>query len=113
MALTWKDLITTILAAAVFGLYYAMSKGMSIPLVSGYRSAILVLLIVGMSMCAFSSANISQGNMFIKVASILGIVAFALIIYGLITGAKIAFTLLTAIILLLWLIATMRHVVGS
>lgn len=114
MALTWKDFVTTILAAVVFGLYYAMTKGIAVPLIPGYRAAMIVLFIIGISMCAFSSAsNASPGNLFITTASILGAASLILIIYGLITGAKLAFTLIAAAILLLWIIATARHILGA
>lgn len=109
MELTWKDLLTTILAAGVVGLYYAVSKGIDLPLLSGYRSAILTLAIVGMAMCALSGGTNGTTNLFITVASGLGIISLILIVYGLITGTKIAFALLTIVILALWATATLRH----
>jgi hypothetical protein len=115
MGLTWKDLITTILAAGVFGIYYAMGKGIDLPVISGYRSAILVLGILGIAMCALSGGGGTAGgfNPFIAIISALGFAAFLLIIYGLITGAKIAFVLLSFTILAMWALATFRHAIAA
>lgn len=112
MSLTWKDGVTTLLALLVAGLYFGRTtSGMTLPLISdGYRWAIVALAIIGIGMCSFSSPATTSGtNMFIVLAGVLGVSALILIIYGLVTGAKIAFTLLTATILLLWLISTVRH----
>lgn len=112
MSLTWKDGITTLLAFLVAGLYFARTtSGMQLSLISdGYRWAIIALAVIGIGMCSFSSPATTSGtNMFIVLAGILGVSALILIIYGLVTGAKIAFTLLAMTILSLWLIATVRH----
>lgn len=112
MALTWKDAITTILAVLVAWFSYLMVSGYKFPLISGYRWATLVLLILGISMCAFSSAGPTSGGPFITISSALGIAAFILIIAGFIFGTKTIFLITTGIILLLWLIATLRHLLG-
>ncbi len=109
MGLTWKDIATTILALCVFGIYYAMSKGVSLPLITGYRGAILVLALLGIAMCSLSGGTNTNTGVFFIAASFLGVVALVLIIYGLITGTKIAFVLLAVNLIVLWLIATLRH----
>lgn len=115
MALTWKDLVTTILAASIFGIYYAMTKGIDLPIISGYRSAILVLGVLGMIMCAMSgSGSLASGmNFYAVVGSIFGVLSLILIVYGLITGAKIAFTILTFVIIGLWVFTTIHHIIGN
>lgn len=112
MGLTWKDIVTTIFAAMTFGLFYAMSKNMQLPLITGYRGAILVLGVFGIAMCALSGGATTTGP-FITIASILGIASLIFIIYGLITGAEIAFTLLTISIIALWIISTFRHLIQA
>lgn len=112
MSLTNKDLVTTILAATTAGLYYAQTQGIKLPLITGYRGGILALAIIGIAMCASSGSetpSIGSSNPFIVFASILGFVSLVLIVYGLVTGTKIAFTLLTICILVLWLTSTLRH----
>lgn len=115
MSLTWKDMVTTILAASIFGIYYSMGKGIDLPIISGYRSAVLVLGVLGMIMCAMSgSGSLTSGmNFYTVVGSVFGVLSLILIVYGLITGAKIAFTLLTFVILALWVFTTLHHIIGN
>lgn len=111
MALTWKDLATTILAILVAGFSYLMVTGYRLPLISGYRWATLVLLILGIAMCAMSSAN--QGGPWIIAASVLGVITLLLIVASFIMGTKTIFIALSGTILLLWAIATLRHLIGG
>lgn len=110
MALTWKDFVTTALALITAGFSYLMVTGYKFPLISGYRQATLVLLILGIGMCALSSPTPVTGNLFIMLASVLGFIALILIIAGFIFGTKNIFLALTGIIILLWFIATFRHI---
>ncbi len=111
MSLTIKDFFTTFLAGATFGIYYAMSKGIDLPLITGTRGAILLMGIIGIAMCALSGGANNTSNPLVLLASILGITALVLIIYGLISGAKIALLLLMVVILSLWMISTFRHMI--
>jgi hypothetical protein len=106
MTLTWKDLITTLLAGGAIGVYFLFTNN-----AGGYRIPILLLTFIGIAMCALSEGT--KGNkVYIGIASALGILALVLAVYGLVTGAKIAFILLVGTILLLWLISTIRHALG-
>lgn len=115
MAITGKDFITTLLAAGTIILYYAMTKGTNIPFISGYRMAILLLGVIGIAMCAVGSGTgiTTAHGVWAILGSVLGISALILTIIGLITGAKLAFTLLTATVLGLWFMATLRHLLGQ
>lgn len=108
MTLGWKDLVTTLLAG-ITGWYYFVTVGGN----TGYRMPVLVLGLIGMTMCAFSGGTTPANGAFVAVASTLGVLALILVVYGLITGAKIAFVLLAGTILLLWLAATFRHAIGA
>jgi hypothetical protein len=111
MALTWKDLITTLLAGGTVATYFAYVNS-----TGGYRIPVLILAIIGIAMCAFSGGvgtTTGGTNPYIVVASILGVAALILIVYGLITGAKIAFVLLAGTMLLLWIVATLRHALNA
>ncbi|MBI3984748.1 MAG: hypothetical protein HY344_02285 [Candidatus Levybacteria bacterium] len=109
MSLTWKDLSTTLLALLTLGLYFAMTKGIDVPLISGYRAGILLLAFFGILMCASSPGFSSGSSVLVMAAGVLGFLALILIIYGLVTGTELAFTLLTVTILVLWAISTFRH----
>lgn len=113
MALTWKDLTTTALVALTGLFSYLMVTGYKFPLISGYRWATLVLLVLGIGMCALSSATPGAGGTYTTIASGLGIVAFILIIAGFIFGTKTIFLATTGVIILLWAIATFRHLIGG
>jgi len=115
MTLTGKDLITTLLAVATVGLYYAMTKGIDLPIISGYRGAILVLAVIGIAMCALGAGNGTSAptGIWSFAAGALGVAALVVIVYGLITGAKIAFILLVGTIIALWGLATVRHFLGA
>jgi hypothetical protein len=113
--LTWKDGVTTILAIAVLGLYYVTAKGIDLPIFTGYRWSIGIVAIIGITMCALSGggeSTASGSNPFTILASILGVAAFLFIVYGLIAGTKLAVILLAVTVLLLWGIATVRHIVS-
>lgn len=122
MVLNWKDLTTSALALLVAGFSYLMVTGykpslpayaVKFPMVSGYRWATLVLLILGIGMCALSSATPGASGIYMKVAGGLGITALILIIAGFIFGTKTIFLLTAGVIILLWAIATFRHLTGG
>ena len=112
--LTWKDGVTTLLALLIVGLLYVQTTAaIQLPIIgSSYRLSIVALAIIGIAMCAFSGGTTGTSP-FITIASILGVVSLVLIIYGLITGTKIAFLALTAVILVLWVVATVNHLLGT
>jgi hypothetical protein len=112
MALSWKDAVTTFLALIVFGFSYSIAQGIHIPFVPNFRIATLVLLILGIGMCAMSSAN-GQSSPYVTALGVLGFLSLTLIIAGIITGAKVVFLATAGTILLLWLLATVRHAVGA
>lgn len=113
MTLTSKDLITTGLAVMVASFSYLMLTGYKFPLISSYRWAIGVLIFLGVLMCGLSSNIPSPSSPWLIGASILGFLAVGLAIFGFITGSKIAFISLTGVILVLWALATIRHLIGG
>lgn len=112
MSVSWKDLTNTALALFIAGFSYLMVTGYKFPLISGYRLATVVLLVLGIAMCALSSATPGDSGMYMKFASGLGILAFILIVVGFIFGTKIIFLATTGVIILLWAMATFRHLIG-
>lgn len=112
MIMQFKDVVTTLLAFVVIGIYIAVSKGVDFPLLTSYRWLIVILGIIGISMCAFGSSGntISTSKDFLVVVlSILGVFALFFTTYGLITGTRLSYTLLSFIIVLMWLLSTARH----
>jgi hypothetical protein len=112
MTLTWKDAVTTLLAIIVLGFSYLVVQGTHIPFVPNFRIATLVLLILGIGMCAMSSAS-GQSSPYVTALGALGFLSLTLIIAGVITGAKLVFLATAVTILVLWLLATVRHAIGA
>ncbi|HSX01457.1 MAG TPA: hypothetical protein VLF67_04410 [Candidatus Saccharimonas sp.] len=108
MALSWKDAVTTVLAAGTGLLVYAKSQNWSSWL-TGPRLGILVLGAIGVAMCATGSISMTSGSGWSIILSVMGGLALVLIVAGLITGSALAFYALAADILALWLLATVRH----
>lgn len=119
MTLSIKDLGTTVLAFITVALYYARVRGIDLPLLSSERIAIVALAVIGIAMCAIGgSGNASTftnglSNPWVLVSSVLGATALVVIVAGLITGGKLYVMLLTGIIVLMWLISTVRHLVAG
>ena len=91
---------------------FAQAKGWNIPVLNNTRLSILSLAVVGILMCALSSANTATGT-FKTIAMILGVASLLLIIAGLITNNRGIFYLLAADILILWIISTIRHTISA
>src|SRR6476619_2720182 len=106
-SLTWKDLITTLLALIVVGIYWARTKGIDLPLLTSVRWTLVLLLIVGVGMCVLGSTGPADySNPVIILAAVLGVAALALTVYGLITANSLAVTGMMVTILILWGLAT-------
>lgn len=114
MALTVKDLLTTILALVVTGFAYLTISGYQLPLISGYRWATGVLLVLGIIMCSLGSpSGMTFENPWMIATTILGIISLIIIIAGLIMGIKTVFLAVAGTILILWALSTIRHLIGG
>lgn len=108
--LSWRDTITTFLAALVVFLYLVKTNTIYISFLPSNRFSIFILAIVSLLMCSFSSFGVaSYKDPLIKIASYLGLLGLVLIIFGIISGNTIFFELLSFTIVLFWLIMTIHH----
>jgi len=109
MALTWKDLIATVLAAGVLALAYVKFQGWQ-SWATAPRLGIVALALIGIGMCTLSSPAAGMGgwNVFL---SGLGVVALLIIVAGLILGQPWLYYALAGDIVVLWLLSTTRHFV--
>lgn len=112
MMLTIKDLYTSVLAFLVFAFSYNMYLGNKVPFITGYRSGMFVLLVLGIAMCA-TGARTTSGSAWVTVTGGLAIVTALLIVAGLITGAKMIFFVTSGAIIMLWVITTIRHALNA
>ena len=114
MTLTVKDLYTTVLALGTAGLAYFTLKGFQVPYITNFRLGTLALLVLGIVMCANSTLNPTAGmTAYTVFAGALGVAALVIGIIGLITGTKLAFMTLAGIVLVLWGVATIKHLIGA
>jgi hypothetical protein len=103
MPLTRKDAVTTGLLVAVALVFYAYLSGTDLAIVNDTRGALLVIGGLGLGMCIVGgSAGYVGRNTYSVMQSILGVVALAIIAFGLITAAAWTVTWLTLIITIQW-----------
>ena len=109
--LTRKELFELTLTIGTLMLYVALTHGIQLPIISNYRWAIAIVGVLGIAMCATSAMIPSEpSSRWIKLSALLGVASLGLIIYGLIVGTANAFMALTVMIIVQWIVATLRHV---
>jgi len=115
MRLTWRDFVTTLLMAAVVMVYAANAAGWAWPIVDTVRGATLVVGVIGLGSCIVggSASAIAAKGRYMALMGTLGGVAALLTVVGLVSGWAIALNLLVLDTLLLYAIATVRHMVGE
>jgi len=107
MTLTYRDGITTALAGAVV---------LVATRVDGPRLAVGALAVLGITMCAVGTrsedmatrAELARRPAMIA-GTILGSIALALIVVGLIVGSPAIVAALAAVLVAAWVVATLRH----
>ena len=116
MKLSYKDAITTVLAALVVAVMLAVTEGWAWPMLGSTRAGIVAVGILGVAMCSIGtrSEDMATRNAFVNhpgmiVGSALGAVALVLLIAGLIAGSEALLVALASVLLLLWAVATIRH----
>lgn len=110
MSLSWKDAVATMLTGGVGVVMYAKLKGFDWPLLGSWRVAALIVFALGMVTCiAVSGDAISVKNGWTILASVLGGLAFALLIIGLFMNTKLIFIILCVDIFILWVASTLHH----
>jgi hypothetical protein len=111
MALSWKDGVTTVLAAGTVALAYAKYYGWHSWLTAP-RLGIVALALIGLGMCTQSTPT-PDTHIWTGLLSTLGALSLVLVIIGLIFGQSWAFYALAGDILVLWLLSTIKHALGS
>jgi hypothetical protein len=117
MMLTWKDAVSALFMAAVVAVYLAFTGGTHLWLISSARGATAAVLVLGMvGGCAFGAAGSRFGvaepvavRLYLVFMSLLGAVALATAVAGLVTGSTLALAALVFLTIALWVIATVRH----
>lgn len=113
----WRDLRATFLTAVGLILAFSVTQGWGWPLLNGPRAGILALGLVGIFACASSGLG-SEGqfawkNPFVLVATAAGIVLLAAGVVGLFVNSMDYLWVMMLATIVLWLVATMRHIVQA
>jgi hypothetical protein len=111
MRLTWKDAAATTVVAAAAGLYAWHDASPGTALVGSTRWVTVGVFVLGVVACATGGSYTTVGR-YTTMMSIGAVVAFALLLTGLVTGSATVLTVLTALIGLMWLVTTARHALG-
>lgn len=114
MSLTWKDLAATLLVAGVGVVTYAKLHNFKWPLLGSWRTATLVLLVLGLGSCIAISLNaLPDKNAWTTLATVLGAIAFGLAVLGIIINSKAIFLAVAADVVLLWVVTTLHHLLAK
>jgi hypothetical protein len=116
MGLTFRDAITSALAAAVVAVTYAVTQELAWPMLATPRAGILVLGALGITMCVAGTRteDMATGEELKRhpgmiVGAALGGLALVIWIVGMFTGTETALMALAVVLIALWATATIRH----
>lgn len=114
MRLTWKDAAATALVGGALSLYAGFLAGAGLPLVSGPRMLALAVLVLGVAACVtggsvLATAGGEPATPLARWFSFFGTIAFVTAVLVMITGSEPLLAVLVGTIVMLWLAATLRH----
>jgi hypothetical protein len=111
MKLTWKDMITTLLVigggAIVYAKYYSYDWRW---IGDSWQKSVAALAVIGLLMFVFSSFNFANRSILNIGEMVLGFAAAVLMIVGVLVTSQPVFYGLAAVLGVLWLVDTARHV---
>jgi hypothetical protein len=117
MRLTWHDAVATVLVAAATALYLAFRAGVDAAFVSGPRVLAVVVFVLGVSACAAGGGGVVPADAhdaqtaWTRAFGVHGAIAFVLMLLVLITANTGLLAVLTGLVVLLWLVTTVRHAI--
>ena len=112
----WRELRAFVLMAVGLTLAFSVTQGWGWPLLSDARAGILVLGITGMAVCGTSgwaAEKVSWTNPFILLATVAGIVLLGAGVIGLFANRIEYLVVMMAATAVIWLVATVRHLVEA
>jgi len=124
MRLTWRDGVAAVFAGLIAVIVLAVSGSWGWPLLGSERAGIVALVLLAVPMCiiggyafwdsvAFKHPILALHDPYLAADMLLGPVAIALVIGGLMVGTQVWLLVLAALIGIKWLIATARHAVET
>lgn len=113
MRYTWRDGAATLLVAAIVVPYIGYLTRGELPFVHDPRGLAAVGLVLGLAACAVGGSAVDQRHPAVRVASGLGVTALVLGIATFVTESELLLAAFVATIVLLWALATVRHLVSG
>ena len=117
MGLTWRDLMSSIIAVVMVMLYASLMYRTTLPLLSSVWATSAAELVLG-AVCAVTAAGDLHtrplpryGVIFRRITTVLGTIALLAGLAGLITDSAHAVEILVVITVFLWLTAFIWHIV--
>lgn len=109
MKLSWKDILTTLLAIVVGVALFAKIKEYDWAFIGSWRTAIGSLGFLGLLMATIDEEDFTHFNAWGAVEWIFAVGAVGLVIAGLIVSSKVLVVALAADLLALWGATIIRH----
>jgi len=112
----WRELRAFVLTAVGLTLAFSVTQGWGWPLLSDARAGIIVLGVAGIAVCGTSSwaaEKFSWTNPFLLLATVAGIVLLGAGVIGLFTNRMEYLVVVMVAIVVIWLVATVRHLVEA
>jgi hypothetical protein len=112
----WREAGATLLTIVGLTLALSVTQGWNWPLLGDARAGIIALAVVGYGACMMSNAGATRfwvRDPFVVVAIAAGCVSLAVAIIGLFVNTVPYLVVMMGAIVVLWLVATMRHLVES
>lgn len=112
MCLSWRDAAATILTAGAVFVAFAAIWEWDIPVLNNPRWAAVILIAIGIALCVVgnTSSNPDFSNPYVMIMAVLGGGVILLALLALIMGTAIYVGLTAAVIFLMWLVSTIRHI---
>ncbi len=122
MRLSWRDGVATLFIVLAGLVTLAVASSWDWPLLGGYRSGVIALFVLAQPICQVGGADFWQGEAgrhpvraardpFIAVAMALGVAALVLTVGGLIAASRTWFLALAAVMGVMWIVTSLRHLV--
>jgi hypothetical protein len=114
MRLTWRDAVSTVLVLVGLSMALSVVQGWGWPFLGGVRAGIIALGVTGVAACMLGSPGdrFFFTDPFGLITTLIAVTAIAIaIVGGLITGMQQFLFVLMGVIVVLWVVATLRHAV--
>lgn len=109
MKLSWRDIVTAALAVLGGAVVYAKFYDYTWALIGSWRSAAMILAVVGILMFTFSGFNFANRSILNVGEMVFGVAALVLAAIGSIVVSKPVFYSLAAVLAATWLVDIARH----